>query len=498
MTVALSRRAADRRVWRNPTITAWLALFAACAVAIVGYQVLSGPWAEAWFQLVAWASISAFAIGARRHRSLTVPWIAVASGFVLFAIGDLLFSLNEYVFHVDGFPSSADVAYLAGYPVLAVGLAALVKRGRTSGRTAIIDAGIVVVPLAVAGWVYIIEPLASQVDLGPLERAVSTAYPIGDLLCIAVLVRLMAGFDGRSSSGQPALGMLVAGLGSLLLGDVLFLSTTLTATYISGGWTDGLFLISYIALGVTGMCASIVDVGRPQPIPDVSLSRRRLVLLAIAALLIPTMLAVQWFREAQLTVPIVVGGTIPSFLLVVARMSGLVQALEVSRSKLRFDATHDPLTGLPNRQLCSDRLTETLSSGVGGAMLFVDLDRFKAVNDTLGHHVGDDVLVEVADVLRATVRNHDLVARLAGDEFVVLIESENETELLMIAQRLVDGLRVTRGEGASRLLVTASVGLVRWPRNTPEDQAHKLMRAADSAMYDAKRSNGNQMVIASF
>jgi diguanylate cyclase (GGDEF)-like protein len=462
----------------------------------VGYQILSGAWAEAWFQLVAWASIGAFIGGLHRHRALNIPWITVGAGFVLFAIGDLLFSLNEYVFHIDGFPSSADVAYIVGYPVLAVGLAALVKNSRTSGRTALIDAGILVTPIAVAGWVYIIEPLATQADLTAIERAVSAAYPIGDLLCIAVLIRLIAGVGGRSGSGQPALGILVAGLASLLLGDIIFLSATLSGSYVSGGWTDGMFLMSYIALAVAAWCRSIADVDRPQAPPGVSLSRRRLALLAIAALVIPAMLAVQWFRGSELTVPLVVAGTVTSFLLVVARMSGLVQALEASRSTLAFEASHDPLTGLANRQLCIDRLESVLARGVGGAMLFVDLDHFKNVNDTLGHHTGDDVLVEVAEILRRTVRSVDLVARLAGDEFVVLIESEHDTELLLMAQRIVQGLRVTRGEGVNRLQVTASVGLVRWLPGTDADRAHQLMRAADSAMYEAKRSSGNQMVIA--
>ncbi|MFM2072708.1 MAG: hypothetical protein RLZZ623_2972, partial [Actinomycetota bacterium] len=249
-------------------------------------------------------------------------------------------------------------------------------------------------------------------------------------------------------------------------------------------------------LGVAAWCHSIADVDQPQTAPGVSLSRRRLALLAIAALVIPAMLAVQWFRGSVLTVPLVVAGTITSFLLVVARMSGLVQALEASRSTLAFEASHDQLTGLANRQLCIDRLESVLARGVGGAMLFVDLDHFKNVNDTLGHHTGDEVLVEVAAILRRTVRSVDLVARLAGDEFVVLIESEHDTELLLMAQRIVQGLRVTRGEGVNRLQVTASVGLVRWPPGTDADRAHQLMRAADAAMYEAKRSSGNQMVIA--
>ena len=220
------------------------------------------------------------------------------------------------------------------------------RRG-SKGHSALIDAGILITPLAVAGFVYIIEPTAAG-GVTFLEQAVSAAYPIGDLVCLAVLVRLVAGLstgatvDGHSHvRGHPALGILIASLAALLLGDIIFLSSTLSETYVSGGWSDGLYLVSYIALGATAMDRSIADIGGPRPQAEVSLSRRRLGLLAIAALVTPTMLAIQWGRGAELTVPLVVGGTVVSFLLVVARMSGLVQALESSRSQLRFEATHD-------------------------------------------------------------------------------------------------------------------------------------------------------------
>src|SRR5690606_36342346 len=98
---------------------------------------------------------------------------------------------------------------------------------RSGGHSALIDAGIVVTPLTLAGWLYIVEPFATDADLTMLERAVSAAYPVGDLLCLAVLVRFLAGLSGRSHTGRLAVGLLIASLGSLLLGDVVFLSVTL-------------------------------------------------------------------------------------------------------------------------------------------------------------------------------------------------------------------------------------------------------------------------------
>ena len=106
------------------------------------------------------------------------------------------------------------------------------------------------------------------------------------------------------------------------------------------------------------------------------------------------------------------------------------------------------------------------------------------------------MLVEVARALRSVIRSSDTVARLAGDEFVVLIESGNHTEVMLIAQRLVDVVQVSRAVGSEQIVVTASVGLVQWPAGTSPAKADQLMKAADDAMYDAKRLQGNQLVIA--
>jgi diguanylate cyclase (GGDEF)-like protein len=494
------RRSDGRQPWSSRRgLVATLRLAVVGFVAMAVYVALSGATAEIWFQAVAWASLGLFGFGVHRNRVRSVAWAMVGGGFLLFVVGDLLFTLNEFVLHVDTFPSSADVAYLAGYPVLAIGLAALIRRSGRS-HSALIDAGIVITPVAVAGFVYVVQPTAAF-GVTFVEKAVSGAYPVGDLVCLAVLVRIVAGLGHRDPGrrgglGQPALGVLITALAALLAGDIIFLSTTLTDSYVSGGWSDSLYLFSYVALGLMALEPSVREITAPPPPFDVTLSRRRLGLLAIAALVTPGMLAVQWVRGAELTVPLVVGGTVVSFLLVVARMSGLVQALESSRAQLRFEATHDVLTGLPNRQLFNSRLDAVLRRGEAGALVFVDLDRFKAINDTLGHHEGDRVLVEVAQLLQAAVRGTDTVARLAGDEFVVLIPCEDEVEVLDIAQRLVRTVRVTRIAGHEPIVVTLSVGLARWSAHTGPEHADQLLKAADDAMYDAKRTAGGALVVA--
>jgi diguanylate cyclase (GGDEF)-like protein len=163
-----------------------------------------------------------------------------------------------------------------------------------------------------------------------------------------------------------------------------------------------------------------------------------------------------------------------------------------ARDRLAHSALHDGLTGLPNRALLSDRIAQALSRphrrGRRVALLFVDLDRFKVVNDSLGHAAGDVLLRQAADRLSAATRDADTVARLGGDEFVVLCEDIDPARAEQIAQRIVDAFRapfVLDGHGT---VVTASVGVAIADAHAT---AAQLLRDADTAMYRVKHGGRN-------
>ncbi|WP_091558132.1 putative bifunctional diguanylate cyclase/phosphodiesterase [Micromonospora pattaloongensis] len=164
------------------------------------------------------------------------------------------------------------------------------------------------------------------------------------------------------------------------------------------------------------------------------------------------------------------------------------QALRESEARFRHQATHDPLTDLPNRTLFTERLGAALDrSGPQSRRLgvcFVDLDGFKMINDTLGHQVGDLLLVSVADRLRRTIGDH-LVARLGGDEFVILVEETTCTDdVLKVADAALAAIGATEVVDGHELTVSASIGIVERPvRGTT---ASELMRAADITLHWAK------------
>ncbi|QGG95047.1 sensor domain-containing protein [Actinomarinicola tropica] len=182
---------------------------------------------------------------------------------------------------------------------------------------------------------------------------------------------------------------------------------------------------------------------------------------------------------------------------VVANMRD-VTAVRRHEAELMAQARRDPLTDLPNRRLFDELVDAALArirrTGAQLALMYLDLDRFKLVNDSFGHHVGDALIVEAADRLRAAVRGGDVVARLSGDEFAVLCEPvDGETEALSIAGRILEAFREPFTIGHSTIYSTASVGIVL--SDDGHDERAGLLRDADAAMYSAKSAGRNRSAV---
>jgi diguanylate cyclase (GGDEF)-like protein len=171
-----------------------------------------------------------------------------------------------------------------------------------------------------------------------------------------------------------------------------------------------------------------------------------------------------------------------------------VTELNASRRKIHQMAFFDSLTGLPNRALLNDRLCQTLADsawhGQKSALMLIDMDRFKAINDTLGHRAGDQLLREAARRFSASVRPYDTVARLGGDEFTILLPDVRESEDLgRIADKLLEQFSRSFTLEGTEVFVSCSIGIAMFPQDSTD--ADELMKFADSAMYHAKQSGRN-------
>ncbi|MBF0255444.1 MAG: EAL domain-containing protein, partial [Gammaproteobacteria bacterium] len=172
-----------------------------------------------------------------------------------------------------------------------------------------------------------------------------------------------------------------------------------------------------------------------------------------------------------------------------------ISSIKNAQRRAEYLSTHDTLTGMPNRSLFQDRLRQALAQARRHkhrvALLFIDLDNFKTINDTLGHDVGDELLKQASERLRDAVRDVDTVARLGGDEFTAILVDCDEENAGNVANRIVDELAASFSIHQHQLFVSASIGVAFYPEDG-KDSAN-LIKAADASMYRAKENGRNRV-----
>lgn len=175
--------------------------------------------------------------------------------------------------------------------------------------------------------------------------------------------------------------------------------------------------------------------------------------------------------------------------------NSMMGALEKSQHKIRHQAYHDALTDLPNRFLFNDHLEQTLKNAeknsTMAAVIFIDLDRFKQINDTLGHDVGDVLLQAASETLISCLSQHDSIARMGGDEFTFILSNMTDKEdILNVAKKVLNNLSTPFNIKGHELFVSASIGISVYPEDGSDSET--LIKHADVAMYEAKNQGGNQ------
>ena len=441
--------------------------------------------------------VGAVLVGVRRYHPHTPQaWFLLAAAMLTLASGDTAYNLLTDVFsQVEPFPSVADAIYLATYPLAAAGVMLMVRRrSPLRDRAALIDAVILTTAAALLLWVYIITPSVADRTQSWLGNAVSIAYPLGDVMLLAVTARLATGGALRA----PAVRLLLLGVLGLTGSDVAYALVRLYGTWHVGSPADLGWVVFYVSWGAAALSPSMTELTEP-----VVRSRRsdttRVLPLAIAALVAPTVLMIDSLESHLRDGPVIAVTSALMFLLVLMRLflAGR-QTRELDNRahtramlrELKYRAYRDSLTGLGNRLRFQDRAERALARAqdCGGvaAMLLIDLDNFKEVNDTQGHKVGDELLVAAAQRIAGAVRPGDLPVRLGGDEFAVLLsDGATETAAVALAERLIGVLAEPFRLSGAPVPVRASIGVATSPGGAGGTE-EVLFRNADLALYAAK------------
>jgi diguanylate cyclase (GGDEF)-like protein/PAS domain S-box-containing protein len=279
----------------RPGARAWLVYLVACAAAAGAYVAVGDDaFRRIVFNLFGVSAVVAILLGARRHaHGRRAAWLAFAAGNALFALGDVAFDLYAWRGESTPVPSVADGLYLAGYPVLAVGLAMLVRH-RAPGRdvAAALDGAIAAIALGSVAWATVVGDFARDNDLSVATRAVAVAYPLLDLVLAAFVARLLLSGGARSASYR----MLASGLLALLVADAIYTITTMGAGFDEHIAADLAWMLSYALWGAAALHPSMRDVGRPAGADGAPATRVALALLSASVLAAPAMIVL---RQAQ-------------------------------------------------------------------------------------------------------------------------------------------------------------------------------------------------------
>ncbi len=489
------------RVSRRSRSQAWAWGYAAVGGAwtLAHAAGLLGPLALYTFVLLTISAMGATVLGMRWFRP-TNAWtfVVITFGFVLFVAGGAarqsLQTLGDLSASRSVIP---DVFTMPGYLLVGLGLLgfARARRGGAPDLDSLLDACLVALAALAFAWAYLITP-ALQHQHAPLQvRFVLVCYPAMSIFFVAIAMQIVSASGKQRPMAQH---LLLLALSMMLIGDVVYMFADARIASIPERAIDVPYALAYVAFGACVLHPSMRELCEPVQRSERTPTKSRLILVSIA-LGLPVLVIMSKLQTLPSDRAALVAISLVLTAAAILRVFRSLRASARSEERLTEQATHDALTALPNRFLVFERLTRMLKhrdeTDEDVALLFIDVDRFKLVNDSYGHSLGDELLVAVAQRLRAETPKGSLIGRVGGDEFVVVLE---EFDGLDVAREVAENLRaqfsVPFQVRDCEVYVSASIG-VALASPSEVTTAESLLRDADTAMYQAKEAGRDAVAI---
>lgn len=486
-------------------------------------MVVPGWGGELLWDVVPVLAVAAMVHGVRRGGPApAAAWWWLTAGTAWWAATDVAWT-TWYVLvgDADLVPWWFEILYVPTYPLLAVGLSRLPRNSlRARHETATMDAVVVVVGFALLYWALVFRSLVGPDVVEDPARTVAVVSLTMGLGVVLMAARLWFRYGSRNG----AYAMLGAGVVASSLADALYTVTltgdgnpgiSLLDTSLAEGLGSASWLVWFVLFGTAALHPATRGSGDAMPSTAMTVARGVVFFLAVTVGPLTFLLT---FRAgssvtlawSDLAVPLMTIGLLSALLvgrLVVGTSTAQRRAIQLDRQAtelsralheqralqelLSHQARHDPLTGLGNRAHFTERLTA--SDGAGGrAVLMIDLDGFKGVNDDNGHPAGDELLTQAAQRMRRLVADDVTIARLGGDEFAMLLTGTSETDAHDTAWQVVRALGEAFVVDAGTVRVTASIGVRVLDDAVGPEEA---LRDADLALYAAKAAGKNQVCV---
>jgi diguanylate cyclase (GGDEF)-like protein len=408
--------------------------------------------------------------------------VAAAAGVERFSLGTFGLNISENMFH--------ELALLTAHIVLALVLSGILrKRLRSDSRNVMADGLIVGLGAWLITWVVLIEPSITSASNTGLT--ISRAATLGAAMIVLFVLATLVFSD---STPTPSSTFISISAALLLTGVILRVVSLRDGVSLTNTTVNAPFLLAAV-FGVSAFLHPSVRTLQSPGITRVSPPLMTRLVTTTASLVAPIITLA--LTDANGISDRAVRTVSVSILavMVMARVVQSVRGNSLTQQRLVRSALTDSLTGLPNRVLMLEHidaaLTQSWRTNKQPTVLFIDVDRFKNINDSLGHSTGDRVLTHVASRLLLAVPPHATVARIAGDEFVVLDAlTESPTQSVVLAEQILDAFREPMNTNDGDMFITGSIGVAYAPRGM-HITADELMRHADTAMYRAKDAGRN-------